>query len=253
MSDTATQPSFIRVTGEDVSPACFKPDWIPDLDVFPDLTHLHDEHVRLKAAWTAAGATRQDIKDRIEADTERRATALRDAYLAGDANPKQEDPNPKLKAELEQAQRHCEGAAHAFLELINRCIATIIEKQPEWTGALEAREAGIEQEIEDLLQQVSDARSKRGSFKRLTYWLHRTAVDGAELPMLHHNYGAINYPPPETLAAEAELDHKNLLASYAGDSTLITDEESVRLEQEALGLPSTDAVLEPEPVTEVAA
>lgn len=240
MPDTTVEP-FIRVTGEDVAPAVFRSDWMPDLDLFPELTQLREEHHRIKAAWDEKGAVRQEISERIEAEKERRATALRDAVLAGEPSPEQADADdPALKTELEQANRHCQAAAEAFLEHINHCIATIVSLQPGWDNTLQAIKAGTEIEVQDLMQRLAATQVRGRAFERLRYWLYRTGVEAAELPMVHHTYGALkNYPPPPPGSAEdAKLDIEFAMRSYKGGpgpgATLISNEESVRREQQEL-------------------
>jgi hypothetical protein len=243
MTDTATH---VRIEGVESAPAVWTERWLPDVDVFPELTQLREDHDRMQAQWKAEGAKVYEIKDRIEKDKEHRESALRDAYLAGESDPKVEDESEKLKVELEQAQERARAAGKAFVEHINVCITTIAEKRPEWLEQIESKEADIAAEAAGLEAQLREVQSQKGSFYTLYYWIDRTGGEAVETPAAHFPFADIPKPPANEQERE-RIGDQAMLESYAGSThlaTLISDEESLQREQDALAGEPDPEILE---------
>ncbi len=229
MSDTLTEPRFVRVTGADNAPACFRPGWLPDLDAFPELTEARAEWFRLRDAWQAAGEHRRLIEEKIENDKERRDLALRDAVLAGnDAHLEGEDET--LKAELADANAQAQATAGAFVEHINRCIALVIERREAWFASIDVYQQDIDEQVQALMEQAAKLRTKRGDFARFEHWVERTGgrvrpptpdrpgvgFCGAEEPHLHHGYADVPMPPSGNVAEEEARAAEAFMRAYAG-------------------------------------
>jgi hypothetical protein len=230
MSDTVT---FVRITGSENAPAAFNPGWLPSVEGFPELAQAREDYLRLSAAYSAAGERRQELRDRIEADKERRASALRDAYLAGEVDPQAEAEDQKLKAQLAAADEQAQAAVTAFLEHINRCVALVIEHGQEWQGEITAFEQNLDGEVRALLERAAELRAKRGRYGRLEHWIQRT-VEGAETPYSHFPYSDIAAPPSGDEAEEEARLREFMLASYAGGlapDKPATPEQARRLEE----------------------
>ena len=212
MSDTVT---FARITGSENAPAAFNPGWLPLVEGFPELAQAREDYLRLSAAYSAAGERRRELRERIEADEERRATALRDAYLRGESDPQAEGEDQKLKVELAAADEQAQAAVTAFLEHINRCVALVIERGQEWQGEITAFEQNLDGEVRALLERAAELRAKRGRYGRLEHWIQRT-VEGAETPYSHFPFSDIVAPPSGDEAEEEARLREFMLASYAG-------------------------------------
>ena len=133
MSDTVTARPLVRIDGSDQAPACFSPGWIPNIDVFPELSDALRENQRLRAAWDAASVRRRELEEYAEAEAKRRKTALRDAYLSGAEDAQMEAEDETLKAELVAAKEHSQAAVSAFIEHINQTIALVAEHGQGWS------------------------------------------------------------------------------------------------------------------------
>jgi hypothetical protein len=213
---TVTEPKFVRINGSETAPACFLRGWVPDVEVFPELTEARSEWLRLDAALNAAGARRRELEEVIEGAKVKRAAALKDALLAGEPEPQADAEDNTLVAELAAAKEQGQAAATALVECINRTIALVIEHYDEWQGSITEFERGVDGEVEALLAQARTLRLKRGNFFRLQHWLQRTGVQGADMPAYHHPFSEIAPPPSGDPLEEAERDLERTLKSYAG-------------------------------------
>ena len=230
MSDTVT---FARITGMETGPAVWLEGWLPDIDAFPELTEAREKCERLRAAWGAAGERRRDLETRIEADTERRKAALRDAYLAGEADPQAEGDGEALTAELAAAKEHAQAAMTAYVAHLNSCIALVVERGQEWLGEITAFQQNVDSEVRALLRQAEALRAKRGNYGRLEHWIQRT-VSGATFPADHFPYSDIPAPPSGDVAEEEARAREFMERSYAGSPSperRATETEGRELEQ----------------------
>jgi hypothetical protein len=216
MSDTVTEQEFARITGMETGPAVWLPGWLPDLDVFPELTEARAQYLRLRDVWSAAGQRQRDLEAQIEASKEQREASLRDAILAGDDGPQAEGDAGKLTAEVAEAKEHTHAASSAFLSHINSTIALVIEHRQEWLGAITAFNESVEDEIAAVVAQARELRNKFGNYWRLQHWIHRTAVDAAEMPAYHFPFAEIGLPLSGDPAEEAARLRGFMEASYAG-------------------------------------
>jgi hypothetical protein len=212
MSDTVT---FARITGSDSAPALFNPGWLPDIEAFPELTQAREDYMRLRAAWSDAGARGRELEERIEADQARRDAALRDAYAAGEVNPQPEAEDDTLKVELAAAAQQAQAAVTAFLDHINNTIQLVLEHRQEWQGEIAAFEQNLDSEVQALLVRATELRAKRGHYGRLEHWIQRV-TEGAEMPVAHFPYSDIAAPPSGDPAEEKARDLEFRLRSYAG-------------------------------------
>jgi hypothetical protein len=237
MSDTVKARPLVRIDGSDQAPACFSPSWIPDIDVFPELSDALRENQRLRAAWDATASRRRELEGRVEADAKRRNAALRDAYLSGDQNTQMESEDETLKAELSAAKEHSQAAVSAFVEHINQTIAIVAEHGQEWADEIAAYNANINSEIEAVLTKARELRERFGNFARLDHWIYRTVSGATEMPVLHQAYSDIEAPPSGNPDEEEARLRAFMERSYAGGmpgSTLISDEEGKKLEEQVL-------------------
>jgi hypothetical protein len=212
MSDTAT---FVRIESSETAPAVWRDDWLPSIDAFPELTQAREDYLRLRNAWSAAGQKRRDLEDLIADDTERRKTALRDAYIAGETNPQAAGDNEKLTAALAAAKEQSRAASEAYVEHINRCIALVLDHQEDWQGEITAFQESVDGQVQALLEQARTLRITRSNFARLEHWLTRT-VEGAETPYSHFPYADVPAPPSGNEEEEEARLRELMLASYAG-------------------------------------
>lgn len=244
MSDTVTEQEFVRITGTDTGPATWLPGWLPDLDVFPDLSHARAEYMRLRDVWTVAGVRRRSLEAQIEAATEQRKGALRDAILAGEDSPQVDDESEALAGELVEAKEHAQAATSAFLEHINHCIVLVVEHRREWTGAITEFQQGLDDEVQALVDRATEIRQQRGHYSRLEHWIQRT-VEGASTPFSHFPYSEIATPPSGDPVEEQARDLELMLKSYAGGIAPDkpgTEEQGRRLEKQVLSAPSQEPV-----------
>lgn len=247
MSDTATV-NFQRITGTEVGPGVWHPGWIPDTGTFPELIEAHDEIIRLRAAWQAAGQRTREIEGRIEADKAQRATGLRDAYLRGDESPQAAQADEALSAELADAKEHSRAAIDALLAHINNSIALVIERGPEWLSAIAEMDRSVVDEIVETEAKVRELRAKTGTNSRLEHWIARTA-DAAQMPVQHFPYAEIAAPPTGNEHDDAAQLHASALKSYGGGlpgSTLVSDKQiadaRARSDRRQEGEPTEDTV-----------
>jgi hypothetical protein len=212
MSDTET---VVRIEDKGNAPAVWLPGWMPDLDVFPELTEARDELHRTRAAWYAAGERRHDLQERVEGEAERRKTALRAAYLAGEQNAQVQDDGPELRLELAAAAEQSQAALEAYIECINRVIIVVVEHQEDWLGEITEFQEGVDSAVQALIDQATALRAKRGNFGRLEHWIQRT-VSGAQTPYDHFPYSDIPAPFSGDPDEEEARLRAFMLASYAG-------------------------------------
>jgi len=215
MSNTVIEQGFARIEDSSTAPAVWKDGWLPDTDVFPELSEARAEYLRLRRVWQSAGARRRELESQIEADTERRKAALRDAMLAGETDPQLEVEDPALKNELAQVNERSNAAMKAYVEHINNCIALVVAHRSIWMDEITAFQANVDSEVQALIDQATALRSKRGDFGRLEHWLDRV-VAGAESPYVHIGYSEIPAKPSGDAAEEEAALRKFMLASYAG-------------------------------------
>ena len=104
----------------------------------------------------------------------------------------------------------------AFLDHINNCIALVIEHRQEWLGEITAFQESVDSKVQALIDEATALRRRRGDFSRLQHWIHRTAIDGAEMPAAHFPYSEIAPPPSGDPAEEEARDLAMRLRSYAG-------------------------------------
>lgn len=236
MSDTVTARPLVRIDGSDQAPACFSPGWIPNIDVFPELSDALRENQRLRAAWDAASVRRRELEEHAEADAKRRKTAMRDAYLSGAEDAQMEAEDETLKAELVAAKEHSQAAVSAFIEHINQTIALVAEHGQGWSDDIAAYNANINAEIAAVLDKTRELRERFGNFARLDHWIERT-VSGASFPPDHFPYAEIQAPPSGNPEQEEARLREFMERSYAGGmpgATLISDEQGKRLEEQVL-------------------
>lgn len=212
MSDTVT---FTRITGSDMAPAVLQAGWLPDLDVFPELTEAREKAQQLRAAWDKAAARRRDVEARIEAYSEQRKAMMRDAYLHGESSPQVKDQSEKLAAELVEASEHAQAACEAFTEHLNYCIGLVIEHRDEWQAEIEAFDGSVDSELRALQVQVTELCARRGHYARLAHWIERT-VRGGELPVEHFPYSEVTAPLPEDQKAYEARSAEIFERAYAG-------------------------------------
>lgn len=243
MSDTLTEPRFVRVTGEDNAPACFNPGWLPDIDiddVAPELADARAEYLRLRDAWQSARAERRELSIQIEQDESNRALALRDAYLTGgDTTPQGESED--LKSRLAEAEARVQGATSAFLEHVNRTIGLVVTMHEVWLGSMEAYERDTDQKIQALLDEVMRLRDTRRNFSRLQHWITRTGVSAARMPADHFPFSEIPLPRSEDKEQEEREMKESMLKIYAGGIAPLPPldaEQGAQLEQRVLDGPS---------------
>lgn len=233
MSDTVT---FARITGMDTGPAVWLDGWLPDIDAFPELTEAREKCQQLRAAWGDAAGRRRDVEARIEAHTEQRKAAMRDAYMRGESNPQVKDESEKLAAELVEAEAHARAAAEAFTEHLNNCIGLVIEHHDEWQAAITEFDGSVDSELRALQVQMTELRSRRGHYARLAHWIERT-VRGGELPAEHFPYSEIAAPLTGDQQADDARSGEAFERSYAGGlagQRRATDAEARTLEAQAL-------------------
>jgi hypothetical protein len=230
--------THVPITGYETSAAVFHPGWLPDIEVFPELVELRREFLRLRDQWNEKSARVHEVRDRVEAEKQRRSDALADAYGTVDGEPEQvADQSKELEAELQSAREHSNAAAKAFVAHINRCIATVVEQGPGWIGEIEALDAEHAAEIRRLEEQLLEARRRGSAFPRLRHWIERTAFSGAKMPADHFPFSEIPAPRSGDPKDERERSQRLMLASYAGGmggSTLISDAESRAREAAAM-------------------
>jgi hypothetical protein len=246
MSDTVT---FTRITGTAAAPAVWQEGWLPDLDVFPELTEAREKAQRLRAAWDTAAGRRRDVEARIEAYSEQRKATMRDAYLHGESSPQVKDESEKLAAELVEAKEHAQAAGEAFTEHLNDCIGLVIEHRDEWQSEIEAFDAGVASQMRVLVAQMTELRSRRDHHSRLAHWIERT-VRGGELPAEHFPYSEVIAPLPGDQQAEDARLQEAFERSYAGGlapERRATDAEARALEAQALA-PQPQPVTDAEPI-----
>jgi hypothetical protein len=230
MSDTVT---FARITGMETGPAVWSEGWLPDIDAFPELTEAREKRERLHVEWQAAGERARDLDGRIEANAQQRKTALRDAYLAGEADPEAEGGGEALTAELAAAKEHSQAAMTAYVEHLNSCIALVVERGQEWQDEITAFQQNVDSDVQALLRQAEALRAKRGNYGRLEHWIQRT-VSGATFPADHFPYADIPAPPSGDVAEEEARAMAFMERSYAGSPTAerrATEAEGRDLEQ----------------------
>jgi hypothetical protein len=233
MSDTVTGQDFVRIESSEVAPAVWQDGWMPDGDFFPELTEARERHIRVRAAWQAAGARRQELERLIEADEAQRRQALSDAYLAGETDPQLAPPDEALTAELAAVKEHSKAAAKAYVESINQVIALVLAHRQEWLGEATAFEETVDSQIRTLLAQAATLRAQRGSYGRLEHWIQRV-IEGAAFPAAHFPYSDIPAPLTGDPVEEEARDLAARKRSYAGGvapDTLISDEQGRELER----------------------
>jgi len=210
MTDTMTHA---RIESGNEAPAVWNDEWLPDVDLFPELTELVQEMDRLKAQRQTASANTRRISEAVETHEKQRDDELRAAYAAGEPDKKIPDEREKLKADLEDAQAHANAAVGALLDHINLCIATVVEKRKEWIGFIQEREAIADAEDAALVAQILELRKNRANFSALEYWIERTG-------------GPVRPLSTDPTVAQREKD-EIMRESYAthGD-VFISDEES---------------------------
>lgn len=257
MSDTLTEPRFVRVTGADNAPACFRPGWLPDLDAFPELMQARAEWFRLRDAWDAAGQRRRLIEEKMENDRERRELALRDALLAG-GEAQLESEDETLQAELADASAQAQAAAGAFVEHINRCIVLVIEKREAWFASIDLYQQEIDEQVRALMEQAAKLRTKRGDFARFEHWVERTGgrvrpptperpgvgFCGADEPHAHFGYADIPMPLSGNVAEEEARAADAFMRAYAGGDGKqrpLDDAQGTALEQHVMSGPGQEA------------
>lgn len=242
MSDTVT---FTRITGSDMAPAVLQQGWLPDLDVFPELTEAREKAQRLRAAWDTAAGRRREVEARIEAYSEQRKATMRDAYLHGENSPKVKDESEKLAAELVEASEHAQAACEAFTEHLNDCIGLVIEHRDEWQSEIEAFDGTVASELRALEVQVMELGARRGHYSRLAHWIERT-VRGGELPAAHFPYSEVAAPMPEDQKAYEARSAEMFERAYAGG----LDPDRRATEAEARALETRTPPQQPVPDTE---
>lgn len=246
MTDTMTHA---RIESGNEAPAVWHDEWLPDVDLFPELTELVQEMGRLKAQRQTASANTRRISEALETHEKQRDDELRAAYAAGEPGRKIPDEREKLKAELEDAQAHANAAVGALLDHINHCVATVVEKRKEWIGFIQEREAIADAEDAALVAQILELRKNRANFSALEYWIERTGGPvrppsanrptitswGAQDIGAHFPYGSIARPfstDPEVAQREKDEIMRESYATH-GD-ILISDEQSRAREAAAL-------------------
>ncbi len=250
MSETLTEPRFVRITGSAEAPAVFLPGWLPDIETFPELAQARAEWMRLRDAWQAAGERRRVAEAKIENDLKRRELALRDAYLAGE-DAKLEPEDEALKAQVVEARVQGQAALSAFLEHINRTIALVIERREAWFAAIDEYQLGIDEQIEALAQQAARLRTERGNFARFEHWVERTGgrvrpatagrpgvnFCGADEPHAHHPYSEIAMPPASGVREEEARMVEwftKIYAGWKGEQKPLSAEQGAALEQHVI-------------------
>jgi hypothetical protein len=230
MTPTAEWTHSSIVTGSE-APGVFKDGWLPDVNVFPELTAAREQHERIRAQSSAASSEVYRLKVQFEAAQKQQADKLREAYLAGAPEPEPADPT-ELERELAQAQERSSAASRAMFESVNRVIALVVEHREEWLDLFARAEAGHVVEAEAAQQKLREALAKKGKFNKIAHWVDRTGGAAAELPALHYPYAdiVVSSGDPEQ---DAQFLEDAMLASYAGDvGTLISDDASRALEAE---------------------
>jgi hypothetical protein len=220
-----------RIEGQESAPGVFNVGWLPDVKVFPELTQLREDYLRIWEEWHEAGAAERAVMDRQEAAKAERERAMRDAVLAGAPPPK--DKTATIAQELAQAHERSQACASALIEVINHAIDVVVEHREEWLDKLNRAEAGFVVEAEELQKRLLKVLARKGSLARLDHWVDRTSGMALDTPALHLPY--LNIPQPTSAdprEAARELQER-MEQSYAGDSTRISDSESRQREADA--------------------
>ncbi|HEX4186641.1 MAG TPA: hypothetical protein VHY83_01970 [Solirubrobacteraceae bacterium] len=191
------------------------------MDVFPELTQLRTEHERIRDAWKAETANVSAIERRVKDGKKARELSMRDAFLSG-AHVPDGEPDEQVKAELAQAKERSHAALAAYIEHVNVCVATIVEKREAWLGQLQGEEADVEAEYAQLRQQMLAVERKKGANYRLGYWVDLTGGDAAQFPAAHIPYSIIPQPRSTDLVEQARESQRFMVAAYA-DGTVAED------------------------------
>jgi hypothetical protein len=228
MTPTAEWTHSPIVTGSE-APGVFKDGWLPDVNVFPELTAAREQHERIRAQSSAASSEVYNLKVQIEAAHKQREDAMREAYLAGEPEPEPVETAALERELLAQAEERNRAASAALFQSVNSVIALVVEHREEWLELFARAEAGHVVEAEAALAKYREAVAKKGMFAKIEHWVDRTGGVAAELPAMHFPYADI-----EVSSGDAEQDKQDaLLKSYAGDGTLISDDRSRALEAKA--------------------
>jgi hypothetical protein len=193
-----------------------------------ELDDMAREHERIRAQSSAAATEVYRLKVQIEAEQKQREDAMREAYLAGEPEPEPADTT-ELQQALAQAEERSHAASAAMFESVNRVIALVVEHREEWLAAFKQMEAGFQLEADELMAKRRKLLAKVGTFNKLEHWIDRTGGVAAELPAMHYPYADIVVSSGDP-ARDAQFAEDALLASYAGDGTLISDDRSRALE-----------------------
>lgn len=225
-----------RITGMEMAPGAWKEDWLPDVDVFPELTELRENLDRVRAHWRACGDRERELEHSLASQNVARENARRDAILAGTDPTKIKDDSAVLGQELAHAQEQSRAATRAYVEYINICAETVGEKRSEWLTQIDSEEANIAAEAAELAAQLRAVLTRKGSHQKLYYWIDRTgeAAGSPELHMLHLPYGTIPRQAADEDEAKA-MGEAAMLASYGGSQTQISDADSRALERRQMG------------------
>jgi hypothetical protein len=199
VTDTITP---VRITGEDSSPAVFKPGWLLDDAPFPELEELREAYLRLYEQRNTEGAKKVAINKKIDAAKKQREADLREAMLNGTSADAVPDNSEALKAELEVASARSMAAYQALVEHINYCVEVVLEKRPEWLAQIESQESDLDAEVQELENQLRAVHARKGSSFRLEHWLDRTLA-GAEFSPSFFPYSEIPAPPSAHPADQA--------------------------------------------------
>lgn len=244
MSDTVT---ITRLTGMEQGPAVWLEGWLPDIDVFPELTEARAQYLRLRDGWQAAGERARDLQARIEAADEQRRAAQREAIMRGESEPKVKDDGEKLRAELAQAREHSRAAMEAYVEHVNQVIVLVSERSREWQAEIAAFDGSVDSQMRALMAQMAELRARRSHYARLTHWITRT-VRGGEFPPEHFPYSEIPAPPSGDPQADDARSQEAFERAYAGGlnpDQRATEAEARMLEDQTLTRPP-----QPQSVTE---